>query len=205
MHMKCAVASACLLVFGTISCAPGQAPAPRPADRQLKIVVIEFQPAVTSTNEFQRDLAELQKKFEPKRTELKTLSDEIDRLTKQLQSDGEKPSEAQQASRARTIENKKKQAQRLAEDAQNEYNEALQNLFGRIAGKVEELLTAYAKDHGYTLVMDRAEQDGQTPVVLYASDSTDITRQIVDAYNAKSGVAAQSEGLPSAPRASPSH
>ena len=205
MYLKCAVVSACLLVFGTISRASGQAPAPKSDDDLTKVAVIEFQPAVTSTNEFQRDLADLQKKFEPKRTEFKTLGDEIDRLTKQLQADGSKLSEAEQATRARTIENKKKQAQRLGEDAQGEYDQAVQDLFGRIAGKVGELLTTYAKEHGYTLVIDRNQQEQQGPVVLYASDSMDITRQIVDAYNTKSGVAAQSAELPSAPRPAASH
>ena len=43
------------------------------------------------------------------------------------------------------------------------------------------------QQHGYTLVLDVAQQ--QTPV-LYAVDSTNITKPIIEAYNTKSGVPA---------------
>ena len=50
-----------------------------------KVAVIMFQAAVSQTNEFQRDFADLQKKYDPRRVALKTLSDQVDALTKQLQ------------------------------------------------------------------------------------------------------------------------
>ena len=43
-----------------------------------KVAVIAFQAAVSQTNEFQRDFADLQKKYDPRRQQLKTLNDEID-------------------------------------------------------------------------------------------------------------------------------
>ena len=165
--------------------------------------MISFQQAVTATNEFQREFAALQKKYEPKQTELKNLNDEIANLTKQLQADAGKLSDAERESRARTIDSKKKQAQRLAEDDQNDYNQAVQDVANRIAQKVGDVLTAYAKDHGFTLVIDRSEQEQGMPVVLYASPATDIGKQVIDAYNSKSGVPAQA-ALPSAPSPSAS-
>ena len=62
--------------------------------------------AVAQTNEGQRNFANLQKKYEPKRTQLKGLSDEIDSLKKQLQAQGDKLSEAERASKAKTIDEK---------------------------------------------------------------------------------------------------
>src|SRR5580693_319899 len=85
-----------------------------------KVAVIEFQAAVGQTNEFQRSFTDLQKKYEPKRNQLKTQADEIDSLEKQLQAQGDKLSDAERASRAKVIDDKKKQAQRFAEDAQND-------------------------------------------------------------------------------------
>ena len=180
-----------------------QAPAAKPADAPAKVAVVQFQPAVTATNEFQRDFAAVQKKFEPKRTELKNLSDEIDRLTKQLQSEGSKLGEAEQATRARAIDSKKKQAQRLADDDQNEYGQAVQEAFNRVGAKVGETLTKYASDHGYTLILDRSEQQDQTPAVLWASPAVDITQQVVDAYNTKSGVPAPPAAAAPSPAPAP--
>ena len=54
-------------------------------------------------------------------------------------------------------------------------------------------LTTYAQQHGYTLVLDVSQQ--QNPV-LYATESTNITKAIIDAYNVKSGVPAPRLSLP---------
>ena len=129
---------------------------------------------MAQTNEGQRNFADLQKKYDPKRQQLKTLSDDVDTLTKQLQTQGDKLSEAERASRAKTIDDKKKQLQREAEDAQNDYaagdagavqRPGFQGL--RRAGKLRASSTAI------TLVLDVAQQ--QTPV-LYANESTNITK-----------------------------
>jgi len=63
--------------------------------------------AVAQTNEGQRNFADLQKKYDPKRQQLKVLSDEVDNLTKQLQAQGDKLSPAEQQSRAKAIDDKK--------------------------------------------------------------------------------------------------
>ena len=60
-----------------------------------KIAVVAFQVAVAQTNEGQRNFADLQKKYDPKRQQLKTLNDEVESLTKQLQTQGDKLSETE--------------------------------------------------------------------------------------------------------------
>jgi outer membrane protein len=152
-----------------------------------KIAVVAFQVAVGQTNEFQRNFADLQKKYDPKRQQLKALSDDVDGLTKQLQAQGDKLSETERANKAKSLDDKKKQLQRDGEDAQNDFQNEMQEMYTGLASKVYDVLSAYAQQHGYTLVLDVAQQ--QTPV-LYAVDSTNITKPIIDAYNLKSGVPA---------------
>jgi len=168
------------------------------------IAVIAFQVAVGQTNEFQRNFADLQKKYDPKRQQLKALSDEVDGLTKQLQAQGDKLSDAERANRAKVIDDKKKQLQRDGEDASNDFQNEMQEMYTGLASKVYDVLSTYAQQKGYTLVLDVAQQ--QTPV-LYAVDSTNITKPIIDAYNVKSGVPAPPQpaagAMPSAPPAAP--
>jgi outer membrane protein len=152
-----------------------------------KIAVIAFQVAVGQTNEFQRNFADLQKKYEPKREALKAQSDEVDGLTKQLQAQAEKLSDGERASRSKTIDDKKKSLERAAEDAQNDFQNEMQEMYTGLASKVYDVLSTYAQKNGYTLVLDVAQQ--QTPV-LYAVDASNITKPIIDAYNLKSGVPA---------------
>ena len=184
--------------------APGAANATAAPSGPAKIAVVAFQVAVAQTNEGQRNFADLQRKYEPKRTQLKTLSDEVDNLTKQLQAQGDKLSDNERASRAKTIDDKKKQLDRSAEDAQNDFQNEMQELYNNLASMVYDVLAAYAQQHGYTLVLDVAQQ--QNPV-LYANESTNITKAIIDAYNAKSGVPAPPQSgaatTPSAPAPAP--
>ena len=173
-----------------------------------KVAVIEFQAAVAQTNEFQRDYADLQKKYDPKRQQIKALSDDIDNLTKQLQAQGAQLSDVERETRARTIDDKKKQLDRDTQDAQSDFQTDMQELVNRIAGKVGASMTEYAQAHGYTLVLDATEQQQQAPTVLYALPSIDITKAIIDAYNEKSGVPAPpapAAATPDAPKPSTSH
>lgn len=158
-----------------------------------KIAVIAFQEAVRQTNEFQRNFGDLTKKWEPKRDALRKLNEDVETSTKALESQGATLSDTERASRTKAIEGKKKQLDRQAGDAQNDFNQEIQDVFTNSASKVYDVLSAYAKENGYTLVLDVADQ--QTPI-LYALPSTDITKAITAAYNVKSGVPAPPPAAP---------
>src|ERR1017187_985707 len=186
--MKRSLALVVTLASGFVLSAAAQTPAAPAAAAPAgpaKIAVIAFQVAVAQTNEGQRNFVDLQKKYDPKRTQLKGLSDEVDSLTKALQTQGDKLSDAERASRAKTIDDKKKQLERQGEEAQNDLNQEMQELYNSLASKVYDVLATYAQQQGFTLVLDVAQQ--QNPV-LYATESTNITKAIIDAYNVKSGV-----------------
>ena len=192
--MKRALAIVFALASGMVLSASAQAPATAAAPAgPTKVAVIAFQAAVAQTNEFQRNYADLEKKFEPKRQQLKTESDEIDNLTKQLQAQAASLSDAERTSRAGAIDGKKKVLQRDAEDAQNDFQQELQDMFKGVAAKVYNSMEAYAQQNGYSLVLDASAQ--QSPI-LFAVDAMNITKPVLDAYNQKSGIPA-----PAAPAA----
>jgi outer membrane protein len=196
--MKSSLALVITLASGLVLSAAAQtSSAPAATAGPAKIAVLAFQVAVAQTNEGQRNFADLQKKYDPRRQQLKALSDEIDTMTKQLQSQGEKLTPAEQQSRATAIDTKKKQLDRDAQDAQNDMQQEMQDLYNTLASKVYDVLATYAEQHGYTLVLDVAQQ---TTPVLYASKPSNITQQIIDAYNLKSGVPAPPAAAP-APQA----
>lgn len=167
-----------------------------------KIAVIQFQLAVTQTNEFQRNYADLQKKYDPKRQELQAINTQIDGLTKELQSQAATLSQAQQQSKAAAIQEKQRQAKRMQDDDQSDYQSDMQDLLNDMAQKVGAELQTYAREHGYTVVLDATQSQQQAPEVLYWSPATDITKAVVDAYNAKSGIPAPPPQAP-APTAAP--
>ncbi|MGH9600094.1 MAG: OmpH family outer membrane protein, partial [Terracidiphilus sp.] len=161
-----------------------------------RIAVIQFQLAVSQTNEFQRDFADLQKKYDPKRAALGALNTQIETLTKQLQAQAATLSASEQQSRAQTIDDKKRQAQQMQQDDQSDYQADMQEMVNTVAQKVGGVLTAYARARGYSVVLDASEQQSQAPIVLYANSSVDITKAVIEAYNVKSGIPAPPPSAP---------
>jgi len=203
--MKRTFALVLMLASGMVLSAAAQtqaAPAAAPAAVPAKIAVVAFQLAVAQTNEGQRDFGDIQKKYAPKEAALKALSDEIDSLTKQLQTQAATLSQAEQASKAKVIDEKKKQLDRDSEDARNDFQADIQEMYNALASKVYDVMSSYAEQQGFTLVLDISQQ--QTPV-LFSANGTNITKQVIDAYNLKSGVpapppTAAGPGSQSAPR-----
>jgi outer membrane protein len=205
--MKRSLIFATLLASGFTLSAAAQAPAAAAPAAPSKIAVIAFQVAVAQTNEGQRNFADLQKKYQPQENVLKSQNDEIESLTKQLQAQGATLSEADRASKARVIDEKKKKLDRDAEDLRNQGGQEAQEMYNTLASKVYDSLATYAQKQGYTLVLDVSQQ--QNPI-LFALPSTDITKPVVEAYNVKSGVpapppSAASPAAAPAPKAPPAH
>ena len=74
----------------------------------------------------------------------------------------------------------------------------MNDMYQQLAQKVYAVLDAYSNQNKFTIVLDTSAQ--QTPV-LWANQASDITKEVVEAYNAKSGVPPQpTAGAPAAPR-----
>jgi Skp family chaperone for outer membrane proteins len=159
-----------------------------------KIALVAFEQAVFATNEGQIAVQGVQKKYEPKKAQIDTSSQEVDSLKKQLQSAPATLSDEERATRLRNIDTKEKQLNRDAEDAQTAYNADLQEAYGKIAAKVSVTLKKYVADNGFTLLLDVSNQQSN---VMWAVPSTDVTQAVVTAYNASSGVAAPPPSAPS--------
>ena len=166
---------------------PAAADAPVATPTTTKIGVINLQAAVAYTNEGQRDLSELQKKFEPTQTELKKSNDEVEALKKQLDATKDKLSDDERNKRVQEIEAKQKALERRFEDYQNDFGQQQQEVFDRILKQLYPVLTDFATKNGYSVVVDAS---GQASPILWAAESTNITQALIDAYNVKSGIAA---------------
>lgn len=159
------------------------APASQAQTGPAKIGIIAIQQAIAATNEGKKDLEALQQRFAPKQAEIKSMSDEVENLKKQLQTQGDKLSDDARSAQVRTLDTKQKLLQRTYDDAQGEYQQAQQEIVNRVGTKMVKVLEQYAKKNGYAVILDVSNP--QTPV-LYASETTNVTKEIVDAYNAQS-------------------
>lgn len=161
--------------------------APSQSAAIARIGIINIQNAILMTNEGRRDFEALQKKFEPTQATLNNLNQEIENLKKQLQTQDKMLNEQSRADMVKNIETKQKTLQRQVEDAQADFQGQQNEIANRIGGKLLDVLDKYAKSNGYSVILDVSSQ--QSPV-LWAAQTTDVTQEIVNAYNSQSGVAA---------------
>jgi len=161
-----------------------------PVPTVSKVGTISIQDAILATNEGQRDMQALQKKFEPKQAELKNQNDELESLKKQLSTQQDKLNEEALANLKKQIETKQKTFDRAVQDAQEEVGSQQQDIASRILSKMAPMIVKYSQDNGYTLIVDTSKIWPQSPVLWWNADAIDITKAVVDIYNVQSGVPA---------------
>lgn len=202
MMRKLAVCIAVLALSAVAAAqAGGAAPAPStPASVPVKVGIINIQAAIAFSNEGQRDFGALRKKFEPRQAEITALNKELEDLKKQLQAQSNVTSDEARATLTQNITQKQKVLQRTAEDAEGDFRAQQNEVAGKIGNKMLGVLDQYAKANGFAVVLNYDEQNPQNPV-LWAGASVDITRPVLEAYNAVSGVPAPPPPPPQAPSA----
>ena len=131
--------------------------------------------------------------FQPRRTELLTLQQTIEKATADLQKAQalQDPKVTQQ--QADKIEQLKTDLKRRGEDAQAAWTKRLQEVLNPVYEEISKALDVYAKAHGITLILDVTKIQG----ILSASDSLDITRPFITEFNSKNPATAS---LAPAPR-----
>ena len=156
----------------------------------LKVGTINIQDAIFGSNEGRRDMDVLQKKFDPKQTELKSQNDELEALKKQLNTQASSLNEDALATLKKQIESKQKVFDRAVQDAQEDFGNQQQEIATRILSKMAPMIVKFSQDNGFGLIVDTSKPWPQSPVLWWNQDAVDITKPVVDAYNLQSGVPA---------------
>ncbi|HEX4154321.1 MAG TPA: OmpH family outer membrane protein [Acidobacteriaceae bacterium] len=174
-------------------------PEPIPA----KIAIIAFEQAVVATNEGQRAVAEVQKKYEPQKSKIDSEGAEVESLRKQEQALPANTTDDERANRLRVIDTKEKALQRDEEDASNAYQGDLQEAYGKVAQKVGVSAVKYCQANGYTLLLNVGGSQQAPNPVLWAAPTTDVTQAVINAYNTSSGIAPPPPAAPTPHRTAP--
>jgi outer membrane protein len=161
-----------------------------------KVGVISVQGAIVGTKDGQKASAQLDTKFAPKKKAFDARQSEVAQLQDQYNKSGSVMSEDKRQQLARDIDEKKKRLERDMQDANEELQGDQQRLLQSLGQRMMAVIEKYAKDNGYTMILDVSNP--QTPV-LYASSAIDITQDIVALYDKTS-----TNGGPATPPATPS-
>jgi outer membrane protein len=167
-----------------------------------KVGTINITEAIFGSNEGRRDLEVLQKKFDPKQTELKSQNDELEGLKKQMTTQEGKLNEDALATLKKQIESKQKLFDRSVQDAQEEFGTQQQEIASRVLQKMAPMIVKYSQENGFGMIVDTSKPWPQSNV-LWWGEAVDITKAVVEAYNVQSGVPAPAAGgnaKPAAPK-----
>jgi outer membrane protein len=178
-------------------CVPGVAQAQASSSQAQNIVTVNFNAAVLQTAEARKSLSALEARYAPKQKQLQARNDEVESLRKQLADTSSNLSDAERATRARSLESKEKELQREAEDFKSDSQGESEQIFQRVATKVYAFLQTFSQQHGYSAVIERGSD--AYPVIWYAAGNMDISDELIKAYNA------QAEGASSPPANGPTH
>lgn len=163
-----------------------------------KIAVINVRNAIVATAEGKQAQAQLQSQFAPKQNELQGMQKQIEDLQRRMTEGARTLSDDEKGKMQREGELLSRRLQRGNDDLNEELNAAQGELVDGIGRKMLEVLDRYARENGFTVVLDTSAQG--SPVV-YGSSNADITQEIVrlydQAYPVKGGA---SSAAPAAPK-----
>ena len=183
-----ALAAACILSAGA---AWAQAPASPGSSAAGKVGVISIRQAIVTTAEGKVASAELQSQFASRQNEIENLNKQISDLQARLQAGANKLSQEEEARLRQQGQRLAQRLDRMNTEYQEDVNAAQADVIDRIGRKMVDVLDRYARENGYSVVLDSSAQS--TPI-LYASTQIDVTQDIVrlydQAYPIKAGVAA---------------
>ncbi|HVQ39905.1 MAG TPA: OmpH family outer membrane protein [Pyrinomonadaceae bacterium] len=160
--------------------APAQSTANVPESKIALIYSDAFLDAKAGIGRFTTLIANLNREFQPRQTELQTLQQKIQTLTDDISKTAAVADPKTIASKQEQLDSLKKDFQRKGEDAQAAYNKRRTELFTPLQDDIGKALEAYAKSHNINVIIDGS----QVPLV-YAADALDITRAFIADFNSK--------------------
>jgi len=160
--------------------APAAVPPAAVSAPPTKVAVIQIQAALAATKEGQKAAAELEVKLSPRKKDLDGKQAEIKELQERLQRGGNTLSDSAKEDLTRNIDAKTKSYNRELEDAQAELEQEQQKVVGALGQKMMAVIDKYAQQNGFAIVLDVSSQ---TTPVLYASNTVDITKDVIDLYD----------------------
>jgi outer membrane protein len=162
-----------------------------------KLAIINVRNAIVSTAEGKQAQAQLQSQFAPKQNDLQNLQKQIEEIQRRMSEGARTLSDDEKRRLQGQGELLSRRIQRGNDDLNEELNAAQGEIVDTIGRKMLDVLDRYARENGFSVVLDTSAQG--TPVV-YGSSQADITQEVVrlydQAYPLKGGAAAGSAPTP---------
>ena len=181
-----------------VAAAPVPAQAPAAGGLPTKVAVIDFRAAITSTAEGRQVSAELQSQFASRQSELEGITKSMEDIQTRARAGERTISDEERARLQRQYQRLQQQLQRKQEEFQQDLNDAQEDAFKRMGAKMQEVVTRYARENGYAVVMDPSQAG-----VIYFSTQLDVTQDLIHLYDQAYPVKASASAPAARPAGTP--
>jgi len=145
-----------------------------------KLGYVDLQQIINQSLKGQAARARVQVERDEKQKEVIAREDEIKKLEGELERRASVLSEEAKREREETIRRKIRDLRRTIEDFNRDLAKRESELVAEILKEVTGVIQAYGKEKGYTVILEKGQAG-----VLYGDEGADITKEIVETYNAK--------------------
>ncbi len=174
---KALVVLALLLIAAAAVRAQSAPPPAAAAPAMPKLAIVDIRTAMASTAEGKQLAAEIQSQFSAKQAELENMRKNLEDIQNRLTSGARTLSDEERARLERQGTRLQQQLQRKQEEYQAELNDAQQDAFEKLGRKMGEVVSRYARDNGYLMIMDAQVCN------IYCSNQLDVTQDIIRLYD----------------------
>lgn len=192
--MKSIRSVAAMMFFAVLFAVPAlaQQPAANSTAGAGKVAVIDtgaFADEKAGITKYISAAKQLNDEFQKQRTDIQNMTNQYNTLVKEIETLS-KPNPSVPVNRA-SLDAKVEQAEKLKrdiafkqEDAQAAYGKRQQALIGPIFTDIGKAIQEYAKQKGYTVVLD-LEKMAQGGMILAVDKTADVTEDFIKFYNAR--------------------
>lgn len=150
------------------------APLASVASAQLKVAIVNSQQALLESDELKKASAALEKKYKSRQDQILKLQNDLQAIEQQLASGKLTPAATAEAQAQG--QRKQRDATRLSDDTQQEFDRDRQEILGKAGAKMQDVVKKLAEEKGYDLVLDTSQ-------AVYTKPALDITADVLAAYN----------------------
>ncbi|MBI5562581.1 MAG: OmpH family outer membrane protein [Deltaproteobacteria bacterium] len=142
-----------------------------------RIAVIDIQKIETESKAGMEAKASFSKEVEARTKVITAREESLRQLDEEYKKDRDSLTAAQRSEREDRLAREAREIKRLRDDASGELQKKGMELRGKNLKDIIAVVKKAAEEGRYTLVLDRRQ-------IVYAPDSIDITRNVIDMYNA---------------------
>lgn len=175
------VLAGALLLGGTALAQTPASPPPASPSSSIRIgyvdirrVFVRSQAGVAAREQLEKERAQMQREMDARRQEIDKLREELDKKGTLLTAEVRREKED-------TLERKRRDATRLADDFQRDLVRKEQQLLARVQQEVSGVIERLGKQRGFYMILEMRNAG-----VLYSTPDADVTDEIIRAYDQES-------------------